>query len=178
MTLPPCHPHPVIDSDDRTLCRRTLHPLCAATAGGAKPTVEVGDSAQAALLADPLEALSRRRQRGGGARRVAGPLAQAREQGVLPAKRALGIGNAQGERALERVGGLRRAAAEDLYHGQVVEGSVVTGNILGPVEDAAGFLAERARPVAVAEGRLGESEAGQRDGGTALVGERRSQVCG
>lgn len=151
-----------------------MPPLNAAKPGGTDPTVEVGDGPQAAPLADPLEALSRRGQRGGRGRRIAGPLTQTSEQDLLPADRALGIGNTQGERALERVGGLRRTAHNDLDHGQVVESSVVPGNIPGPVEDAAGFLAESASPVVMTKVRLGEGETGQGHGGTALVGERRS----
>jgi hypothetical protein len=140
--------------------------------GGTAP-VEADDCVQATPLADPLEALSRGRER---ARRclVPGPLAQTREQPVLPADRAMGIGNAQSQRALERIDGLRWVAAEDLHYGQVVQGSVVPGYIPGPVQDAAGFLAERPGPVAVAQGRLGQSDAGQRDGGAALTGDGRS----
>jgi hypothetical protein len=55
-----------------------LYPLNTAAASGTWPAVEVGDSGQATPLADPLEALSRLRQRGGGGRRIAADSPQAR----------------------------------------------------------------------------------------------------
>ena len=48
---------------------------------------------------------------------------------------------------------------------------------LQPVQHAARFMTERARPLAVTEGRLRERDAGQCDGGAALVGFL-PQVCG
>jgi hypothetical protein len=69
-------------------------------------------------------------------------------------------------------------ASEDLGHSQVVHGASVARKISRPVQHAARFMTERARPLAVTEGRLRERDAGQCDGGAALVGDFRPQVCG
>jgi hypothetical protein len=58
-----------------------LHLLNAAP-GGTEPAAQVGDSRQPTPLADPLEAASRRRERGNRRPPVPGRSAQAHEQRV------------------------------------------------------------------------------------------------